>query len=421
MRIAFTTFGCKTNQFDTEQLIDLCRKMGFEIVSCDEVASIYVVNTCTVTSVADAQARQMIRRLKRQNPNSKIIAVGCSVQNHKNCYLELGDVDFALGVRCADELMQVLQNEISGCDKCEVNLPCEMPIKQSRARALLKIQDGCNMRCTYCAVWMARGKSSSVPSSSVIESYKKLTHYDEVMLTGVHIGQYGLDLDPKISFWQLLHMLVSKTDGPRIRLGSLNPNEIDETALSLLKNRRICRHIHLSVQSCSKNVLSRMGRKYSPEDIISVVYDISKKVPDIAIGADIIVGFPGESEEDHKYTLELIEALPISYLHVFPYSLRPGTVASKLPGNLTNAVKKARARELIKLGSAKKREFIQSQIGKSFDAVVISRKPDSRGFVNAVTDNYITLTIPTDNCAYGKIKSAYITNIENEEVLAQWA
>lgn len=416
-RIAFATLGCKSNQYDTECMIDLCRRAGFEIVSFDEVADAYVINTCTVTALADAQGRNLIRRARRRAPDAKVIAVGCSSQNDAKTYQEMPGVDEVLGVRCAEELVRFLMENFASQLVVSSN---RVPVNQPRARALLKIQDGCNKRCTYCAVWRARGPSTSVDVDTVLSGYRSLSHYPEVMLTGIHIGQYGIDLQPRFTLWQLMERLMAQS-GSRIRLGSLDPDEFEDRLVEILRSGRLCRHVHLSVQSCSDRILSKMGRGYSRHDVGRAIGSLYESIPGIGIGTDLITGFPGETIEDHRETARFLEEVPISFVHVFPYSARPGTKAAGMPDQIARVERKRRAKELIDIGRIKRKRFIDTQLGSEVDAVVTSRGSDEDGTMRAVTDNYITVRGPFKSGWYGKPIRARIDSRRGEEVYATWA
>ncbi len=435
-RIAFTTLGCKSNQYDGEVMREACRRAGFEVVAFDEPAEVYVINTCTVTALADAQGRQLVRRARRKSPDAAIIVVGCSSQNDPDAFGAMPEVDAVLGVRCVDALMRLLERRgASGIPpsvtteggnargqsaplKSETLHEYGVPTEQTRARALLKIQDGCDRRCTYCAVWRARGPSTSLSIDEVVERYRALGAYPEAMLTGIHIGQYGRDQSPATSLWDLLERLVQEEGGPRLRLGSLDPDEFDERLVDLMGRERLCRHVHLSVQSGSAGILKAMGRAYRPDDIARAVSLLARAVPGIAIGADLIAGFPGETESDHRATVELVEALPFTMVHVFPFSPRPGTVAAELPGEVPLSERKRRARELLEVGTRKRARFITSQIGAKAPAVVVSRKPDATSAMRAVTDNYINVRCPAGPDSYGRAVTVRIDSIDDGEVYA---
>ncbi len=433
-RVAFTTLGCKSNHYDTECLIEACRSNGYEIVSFDECADAYVINTCTVTMLADAESRQLMRRAKRRSSTARVIAIGCSTQNDAATYRAIGEVDAVFGVRCVEEVLGYLNKAVdhrprkpgSGTQ----HFPPEnvvarpqarpmVPTQQSRARALLKIQDGCDHRCTYCAVWRARGPSVSVPSDEVLQGFAALKEYPEVMLTGIHVGQYGRDCAPNIGFAHLVHTLA-ESKGPRVRIGSLNPDELDDKLCALFRHPQVCRHLHLSLQSGAPRVLAAMGRTYTPDHVAASIAGLVTRVPGMAVGMDVIAGFPGETLEDHRATVAFISALPVALLHVFPYSPRPGTPAAAMPQQVPQVERKRRAQELLAVGRAKRSSFATRQIGTEAFAVVTARAPDAEGYVTAVTDNYVTMRLCGDGSEYGTGGRVRLTAMAGEEVRGLW-
>jgi threonylcarbamoyladenosine tRNA methylthiotransferase MtaB len=418
-KIACATLGCKTNQYDTEFLMEMCRRAGFEVVPFDEEVDAYIINTCTVTALADAQGRQMIRRARKRSPEALVIACGCSAEGDENDMRGMSEADAVFGVRSAQDVVSFLQNRWGVVEERQVSTS-HVPLNQSRARALLKIQDGCDKRCTFCAVWQARGKSVSVEHNDVIKGYRALETYPEVMLTGIHIGQYGRDLEPRSNLAELVRHLLDERSGPRIRLSSLDPDECDAKLTELIGHPRVCRHVHLSVQSGSQDILGKMGRKYSPDGVRRIVDDLLMKRPGMAIGMDLIAGFPGETEFHHMETVRLVEDLPIAFLHVFPFSERPNAPASKFDNQVPHDERKRRARELIDLGKRKKGDFLRDQLGTTVEAVVISKQPDADGMLRAVTDNYVTVRAEAREGLYGQGVRVKISRIGGEEVFAVW-
>lgn len=417
IRVSFRTLGCKSNQYDTEQMAEVCRQAGFDVVPSNAAADVCVINTCTVTALADAQGRQMLRRMRRACPQAHLIAVGCGVTVDGCAYRRAG-ADVVFGVRCAGELVTYLRKRIELCGDDGMTMPL-VPMRQLRARALLKIQDGCNSRCTYCAVWRARGTSISIKPQEVLGAYRALSAYPEVMLTGIHIGQYGRDLDPPTSLWDVVSSLADESDGPRIRLGSLDPDDIGDAAAAVFGARRVCRHVHISIQSGSARVLGMMGRSYRPVDIQRAADMLAHSVPGIGIGADLIAGFPGETDDDHRETLAMIEHMPVSFVHVFPFSSRPDTEAASMPAQIPVAVRRRRARELIELGKRRRISFAASQRGAVVEAVVVSRAPDRRGMMRAVTDNYLSIACPARPESYGRFLKVRIDSVNRDgEVMA---
>lgn len=418
-RIAFTTLGCKANWSDTEALIQSLSKAGFEIVRFDGPADIYIINTCTVTALADSQSRQMLRRAKRRSPDSLVIAAGCYAEISKEDLESLKEVDRAFGTKERDALVEYLF-ELSGHKSEGIieNLPVE---HQSRARAFVKIQDGCNKRCAYCIIHLARGKSRSIPVDKVIQICHGLSQFHhEIVLAGIDIGQYGRDLDKGTTFLTLLEKLNHENGLARIRLSTLGPKEISEKLVQILAYGNFCRHIHLSIQSLSDNVLARMGRGYSAVDVKRAANVLANKVPGIAITGDVIAGFPGESEDDHRATLDALSSLPLAGLHVFPFSARSKTRAAKMEGQIPHDVKRERAFEIRELALGKRKQYLSSLIRNVLDVIVTSKHPRDDGLVEGVADNGVHVLLPDGIVKYGEMGAARITEITDLNVRGIW-
>ncbi|MFH1874893.1 MAG: tRNA (N(6)-L-threonylcarbamoyladenosine(37)-C(2))-methylthiotransferase MtaB [Pseudomonadota bacterium] len=415
-KIAFTTFGCKTNHYDSDLMAQACLRAGLKVVSAKEQADIYVINTCTVTAAADAQARNIVRRFVKQNPQAKIIVCGCSSELWPQEYQNIQGVDQVLGVRSVEELIKLLDSRFRGNDKIGGN-PGDSHFRgndkprrddsavQHRARAFLKIQDGCDNSCAYCIIPQARGKSRSVLSQYLETELQQLLAegFQEIILTGIHIGRYGQDLQPKVSLPSLINKLLKQQGDFQLRLSSLDPDELNNELIELLKHPRVCRHLHLSLQSGSDEVLRLMNRKTGVAELINKLETIKKEIQGLAIGADIIVGFPRETEELFQETKTLLNRLPLSYLQVFPYSIRPGTLASTMLGQISDKIKKERAKELREISEEKKKKFYQSQVGKKVRAIVISKKPNKDGCWKVISDNYLTLFIKSKELKYKQL------------------
>lgn len=386
MKVAILTLGCKTNQAESFHWEAFLGREGHRIVELEERPDICIINTCTVTAKADYQSRQLIQRALRNK--ARVIVTGC--------YAELrGDE-----IRKLDDTIRVVQNS----DKQNIGAlissdtltrTLALPV-YPRQRPIVKVQDGCDFSCSYCAITMARGRSRSVLPEEVISEVRsyEAAGYGEIVLTGIHLGLYGLDLVPRLSLSGLLKKLLHATHKVRFRLSSLEIKEVNEEILDLLSDRRLCRHLHLSIQSGDDTVLSLMRRRYRREDLIAGLGSLVKRQPDCGLGADIIAGFPGEGEEEFRNTRELLEAFPFSYIHAFPYSRRPGTEASSYPGQVSDEVKKRRAEVLRAIGETKRTGFIQSQSssGKTFEVIV--EQKERNGFT-ATSDNYIKVFLDT--------------------------
>lgn len=401
IKISFTTLGCKTNHYDSDLMAALCRRAGFKTVTGEGKADVHVINTCTVTSSADAQSRNLIRRLIKTNPNSLIVVCGCSAQIDPGQFQAIEGVHHVLGVEAGADLIRILRENFD----VDETKKTHFGIIQSRARAFLKIQDGCHRACSYCIVTKARGQSRSMQEREVLKESESLIKkgFREIVLTGVHIGYYGKDHTPPSSLKEILNKLIKENGNCRFRISSLNPDELDGQMIDIFSHPRICPHLHLSLQSGSDEILEGMNRKAGTKDYAKMIKALKSKVPDAAIGADIIAGFPGETLENYNDTLSFIKDLPFTYLHVFPFSPRPGTKAATMRRQVPETVRKQRVRELKALSLKKRREFYKSQIGKKLEVVVISKKPSNDGFIKGVSHNYIPVYIKNEKAKYREI------------------
>lgn len=422
-KIAFTTLGCKTNQYDTDVMVGACRGMGLEIVSFDDVADVYVINTCTVTHSTDIQAGNTVRRAVRRNAAARVIVCGCGAQIDPERFKAIEGVSNVLGVRAVEELLPLLCKERRGevghdVPRLSALYKGEENARQSRARAYLKIQDGCDNRCSYCIVPFARGPSTSVPVEHVVhESMEfEMLGWREIILTGVHIGRYGRDLKPSVSLCDLISRILDQTHNCRIRLSSLDPDEIGHDLIALFSNQRICRHLHLSLQSGSDEVLTMMNRAPHIKQYSQFVTSLPSRIPGIAIGADIIAGFPGETDDHFEQTRSFVESHPFAYLHIFPYSKRPGTKAAEMPGQVPHKIIRGRAACLLKISKAKRNAFYERHIGETLDAVIVSKKRDASGTSKGVTDNYIPVHVTGSKHTYREISHVGITHVDQGRV-----
>lgn len=401
-RVSFYTLGCKLNQAETAMLAEDFVRHGYKVVQFGEPADVCVVNTCTVTAKSDYQCRQALRRAVREVPNAVIVAVGCYSQLQPEVLADIPGVDLVLGSNNKFELAQRIKD--MGHVKSSavfVNQHAQQELFVApnpghyigRTRAFLKIQDGCNSFCTYCAVPSARGPSRSASISNVLNRAQNLVKrdYKEIVLTGVHVGRFGKGSKSPTNLADLLSHLV-KIDGlERIRISSLEPQELTEELLDIISSsNKICHHFHIPLQSGDDNILNKMGRGYTTSEYSDIVEKVATALPNAGLGTDVIVGFPGETAEQFQNTLELIQNMPFSYLHVFKYSSRPNTVATKLPDNVPIAEKNSRSQQLRELGHIKKNEFYCRQIGKRL-RVLFERKQNS--YMTGWADNYSRVAV----------------------------
>lgn len=396
MKIAVLTLGCKTNQAESMNMEHALNNAGHQIVEMLEKPDICIINTCTVTSKADYQSRQLINRALKNN--AKVIVTGCYAELNNEQIKNIDNNIEVIRNNNKSNIINMIPNEYSSGN---INFS-----KYARHRPAVKVQDGCNYSCSYCAIPMARGRSRSIPIDRVISEIKfyESLGYKEIVLTGIHLGTYGLDLKPKKSLSMLLDNILKNTNIPRIRISSLEIKEIDDKFLELLTEERICKHLHIPLQSGDDNILKLMNRTYSTKDFLSGIERIIKKVPEISIGTDVIVGFPCEGELEFENTKKLIESIPFSYLHVFPYSPRPRTKAVTFSGQVAGAVKKERVTILREIGMAKKEDYIEKNIGKSLDIIVEDRCEDG---VIGTAGNYIKVLVTDEN----NIKEGMLVNV----------
>jgi threonylcarbamoyladenosine tRNA methylthiotransferase MtaB len=379
MRVAIATLGCKVNQYDSAAIEARLRADGCVIVPFAPGADVYVVNTCTVTDRADAESRQLARRARRLNPAGRIVMTGCFAQTNPRG-AGIPEVDYVVGLNRLPDIMRAVRGEIDAARIMVNDLRTARRVTTlgaesftGQTRAFLKIQEGCDLFCTFCIVPFARGRSRSVLPRQVLEQLHLLARrgFREVVLTGVHLGGYGSDLVPRVELSDLLEMLLEQTLVPRIRLSSIDPPEVSTRLLDLIRRSpALCPHLHIPVQAGADEVLRRMRRQYDSGLLIDLTTAIREYLPDAAIGTDLIAGFPGETDAQFEQGLALLERLPLTYFHVFPYSQRSGTTAAKLPSQVPPAVIKARARRLRKLGERKQAAFAAAFVGCELPVLV---------------------------------------------------
>jgi len=411
--VALATLGCKVNQFESEALMDSLEEQGYRLVPFGEPADITIINTCTVTHRADFQSRQMARRASRANPDSLLIVTGCCADVEPETMAEIKGVTHVLGnVEKAhlDEILPLIRRgdfpKIRVSDIQKANRFLETPVHSfhRHTRAFLKIQDGCDSRCSYCIVPRARGRSRSLPPDRIRETLGALKEkgYKEVVLTGIHIGAYGRDLVPPVPLETLLDQLDTWDSSSRIRLSSVEPLDFSPGLVSVLsRSPKICPHLHIPIQSGDDEILKGMNRGYDRSFLSRLIQDLHQAIPNLCIGADVIVGFPGETEDRFEHTRELIEALPFSYLHVFPFSRRKGTPAFHFAEQGKAEKTKQRAAHLRALGKQKRWAFYQRFRDTELKVLVEDRKDKGTGNLKGLSRNYIPVLLSPDNRAPG--------------------
>jgi len=404
---AFSAIGCKLNQYEIQSIAETLEPYGFRTVPFTDWADLYIINTCTVTGQADFTSRQMIRRALRNNPQAKIIITGCYAELEPEIGQSLGENIIIVSNNRKQTIPEIALKSF-GITSTGTLTAQPITRMNGHSRAFVKIQDGCREKCSYCVIWKARGLPISRPPEQVIEEINVLYDncYYEVVLTGVHIGRYKNELD----LAGLLKQILVQTKMPRIRLSSLKPNEFKDELIELIDSeKRICPHIHLPIQSGDKDILQAMGRKYSPEAVCELVNKLAEIRPDITIGADIIVGFPGESDDNFANTVTLIKDNPINHLHVFSYSDRVGTPASAMLNKIPPEIKAKRSNRLRQIGKAKALEHARKFIGKTLDIIVEDR--EKSGKLNGISGNYLRVEFEGDDLLRRKLIEISIDSI----------
>ena len=404
MRIAITTLGCKINQYDSA-VIQSRLEENHSFVPFEEPADCYIINTCTVTDRADWEARQLVRRAKRLSPGAKVLVTGCYAQVNPAEVADVPGVDYVVGLNRLDDLLQFValpKDRDVRIAVSDVKRQRGVPVLGTRTlpghtRAFLKIQEGCNYSCTYCIIPTARGLSRSVTPREVLEQVRMLADagYREIVLTGIHLGGYGQDLIPKVDLTALLEMIAQSRLIPRVRLSSLDPREVPDRLVDLMaKSDVICPHLHVCAQAGDDEILKRMRRNYDGAYYRELLMKVRERLPDAALGSDIIVGFPGETDGAFDRSLEFFAALPLTYFHVFPYSSRRGTVAASLPDHVGSEVKKTRARRMRELGAMKKRDFCLRFRGQKLSVLIEEKIDRATGLRRGFSRNYLPVLVP---------------------------
>lgn len=411
--VSFYTLGCKVNQYETNAMEQQFIKNNYEIVENTQKADIYVINTCTVTNMAERKSRQMLRRVKEINPSAVLVVCGCYAQVAKNELEQIPEIDIILGINEKNEIVQIVENymeKMAEQDKRSQEAEIDDVSKQKefldfgdvtyteKNRAVVKVQDGCNMFCSYCIIPYARGRIRSRKIESVVSEIEKIAKEEikEVVITGIHVASYGKDFDnentsKKIRLIDLLEA-INKIDGiDRIRLSSLEPTIVDEEfATRLSKLDKICDHFHLSLQSGCDETLKRMNRKYTTQIYRDAVATLRKYYPEASFTTDVIVGFPGETDEEFAKTYEFLKEIDFYRLHVFKYSPRRGTVAEKMPNQIDGNKKEERSNKLIELSNSTENKHNQSYIGKT---VKVLFEEFEDGFFKGHTTNYMMVKV----------------------------
>lgn len=407
------TLGCKLNRYDSDQLSEALKKINLQETEKSNEADLLIINSCTVTNNADHKSRQAISSLVKINPHARIIVMGCGTKNNKT---QFQNVDLISNDQAEIiSFVKTREDKHQTVDRLEKNkhhstLNFQSPINY-RTRANIKIQTGCENYCSYCIIPFTRGSSESILKNDILKEIteKEKIGFKEIIITGINIGAYGASLTTKPNENKLAELLIEileKTKIPRIRLSSIGPQYFNPKLIQVLKNPRICQHLHLSIQSASNTVLKRMNRSYSIESVIELSEELRKIIPDIALTSDIIVGFPEENGTEHLETLENLQKIKLMKTHLFPYSIRKKTVAATMR-QIPNTIKIERKKSLEKIALQMRLDFIKNQIGK--EKLVLFEQKNKQGLWEGYTDNYIRIKIKSENDFKNQIKKIILT------------
>lgn len=418
-KVSFHTLGCRLNFSESGTIAQDFKDRGYEIVEFGEPVDVTFLNTCTVTDKADSTCRNLIRKAHRVSPEGKVIVAGCYAQMESDAISQMQGVDLILGTSEKYKVLEYLDEE----EKLAVHIDqvnefweASTTPADSHTRAFLKIQDGCNYICSYCIIPFARGRSRAMSIEKVIEKAKKLiaTGFKEIVLTGVNIGEYEDNTGEKLS--DLVQELLDLKGLERLRLSSVEPNTIDTKLFKVMQSSpKFLDHFHIPLQSGDDEILKKMRRHYDSTFYTELVTRIKDAFPFAGIGADIIVGYPGETDEQFENTYRFLQQMPITHFHVFPFSMRKGTTAAKEPDHIQHAIKKQRVAKLVELGEKKLLEFSKQNIGRH--SQVLFERQDELGFWEGYTTNFIRVKVLSDKNLKNSIIDVTLTEIVNGEVI----
>lgn len=428
--VSFLTLGCKVNQYDTDAMRSLFLARGYEEVSAKDKADICVINTCSVTHIGERKSRQMIRRAKRLNPQTKIIVTGCYAQLDPKTIQQIDGVNLIIGTQDRAKVVDLIEaygsssqahnavHDIFETSQFE-ELNWAHPAS-NRARSYLKIQEGCNNYCAFCIIPYTRGKLKSRGVEDIYHEARRLDEqgFKEVVLTGIHLGNYGVDLGRQVDLADVVKMLLERTHISRIRLGSIESVEISEELVNLIAtNERVCPHLHLPLQSGSEEILRKMRRHYHLQEYVDLISSLRARIPDLAVTTDLIVGFPGETEELFAETMATLKELRFAGVHVFPYSKRNGTAAATFPDQVSEAVKKERVHAAEKVAEQTATDYRRSFIGKTTNVLLEQQTED--GAWKGFTPHYCQLKIKGEGLKAGMICSTRVVSDDGAMLIGE--
>ncbi len=426
---AIHTLGCKVNQAESADIAQMLKEAGYQQVDFTGNADIYIINTCTVTAFADGKSRQFIRRAVKQNPQAIVVATGCFVQTHPHDLQKIVGVDIIAGLSERAKLLDFIEKakvkkaqetvfavgDISQCKEF-VDIPSTGHL-QDRSRAFLKIEDGCENYCSYCIIPYARGPVRSMKIQDVLQKAQELLNQGmrELVLSGIHLGAYGRDFGQNINLNTVVQKLLLLDDLKRLRLGSIEPDEITDSLLETIKNNQVlCPHLHLPLQSGCDKTLKAMQRKYDTDFFATLMQKIKKEIPHIAITTDIMVGFPGETEEDFLTSLQFIKEQQFAQIHVFPYSIRPGTPAATMPQQIAQEEKARRVKQMEAIGKDSQVAYWRQNVGQVL-TICLEQEIERYGqrYWFGHSENYLPVMVKADSCQRGDLLPVHIDGIQD--------
>lgn len=428
-KAAFYTLGCKVNQYETEAMAEMFKSSGYEITDFENYADIYVINTCTVTNMSDRKSRQIIRRAKKTNPDAIVAVTGCYAQTSPEDVKKIDGVNIVVGTKDRKNIVEL--TEAASADNCIDTVSDimhthdfeDLSIKtyQNRTRAYIKIQDGCNQFCSYCIIPYARGPVRSRPEHEVIAEIQKLADdgFSEIILTGIHVASYGKDLES----CDLASLIckADKTDGiKRIRLSSIEPMTLNDDFIERIKPcSKLCHHFHLSLQSGCDETLKRMNRKYTCAEYENIVNGLRKNFADAAITTDIMVGFPGETEDEFLKTSEFVQRISFADAHIFQYSQRKGTPAAKRPDQVAPEIKEKRSKIIAEITQKSRDEFRNQFIGCELEVLFEQPYHKDNEYFEGKTSNYLTVIVPTSENLSGQIRNVTLLEMKDDVIVGK--
>lgn len=428
-KAAFYTLGCKVNQYETEAMAEMFKSSGYEITDFENYADVYVINTCTVTNMSDRKSRQIIRRAKKINPDAIVAVTGCYAQTSPEDVKKIDGVNIVVGTKDRKNIVEL--TEAASADNCIDTVSDimhthdfeDLSIKtyQNRTRAYIKIQDGCNQFCSYCIIPYARGPVRSRPEHEVIAEIQKLADdgFSEIILTGIHVASYGKDLES----CDLASLIckADKTDGiKRIRLSSIEPMTLNDDFIERIKPcSKLCHHFHLSLQSGCDETLKRMNRKYTCAEYENIVNGLRKNFADAAITTDIMVGFPGETEDEFLKTSEFVQRISFADAHIFQYSQRKGTPAAKRPDQVAPEIKEKRSKIIAEITQKSRDKFRNQFIGCELEVLFEQPYHKDNEYFEGKTSNYLTVIVPTSENLSGQIRNVTLLEIKDDVIVGK--